>query len=128
MDPKTLTLGEIAALRAEIDLYAPGSRKRTRKLEELFLLKRRLKFRQEWVEVEFREKQHLMIQSLYNEISDKIGAYAKKNGYDAIFKIDRGKLQSLSQDEMKMKTHTRTVIYSRKALDLTDEMIRLLNQ
>ncbi len=119
---------QIKRLAAEIDLYAPGSSKRTMKQEELFLLKRRYTFRNKWAEAEFREKLQKTTQTLYNEIIQHIGTYAQKHGYDAIIKIDGGPLSADTQEELKLKIHTRSVLYSRKGLDLTNEIIKLLNQ
>ncbi len=114
--------------RDELGLIASGSTLLAQKRQALFMEERRYKFRTKWAEAEFRERLHLATQKLYNEIQQWIAKYAEKQGYDLILKIDRRPLAAKTQEEMKLKIHTRTVIYQRKALDLTDHVIKLLNQ
>jgi len=111
-----------------LGLIASGSTLLAQKRQALFMEERRYKFRTKWAEAEFRERLHLATQKLYNEIQQWIAKYAEKQGYDLILKIDRRPLAAKTQEEMKLKIHTRTVIYRRKALDLTDHVIKLLNQ
>ena len=65
---------------------------------------------------------------IYEDISAQIETYAKKNGFSVVFKVEKGEIESESKAELILKINSRGVLYFDPALEITGEIIRIMNE
>lgn len=112
----------------EILLFGPNSPERRKAEKDLALEAFHIEFQEQWLREKVKDDLKRSTESLYAEIITKVGEYAEKSGYVAIFKIDEEDIQSFTRNELKLKIHTRSVLYNRPIDDLTDGLIEFLNK
>ncbi len=109
-------------------LYGGMDRRKLREDErKIALAEFEIRFGVEWLEEKVKNDLEIATEEIYAEIMTLIGRYADENGYRAVFRVDEEELQSFSRDELKLKIHTRTVLYHLKADDLTEALILCVN-
>jgi len=67
-------------------------------------------------------------EALYTEIVKAIADYGKKNGFDLIIKYEDVEIKSDSLDQLLYKINQRSVLYTSDAVDITQEVIGMLNK
>ncbi len=65
---------------------------------------------------------------IYDTIRKVIQDYADKNGYDVILKVNQSDIKKQEMSRVNEQIATRSVLYFRKSMDLTDKMITILNE
>jgi Skp family chaperone for outer membrane proteins len=76
------------------------------------------------------KKINAQMAQLYNEVRETIDAYGKANGFALILKTEPDRIVSTNnQDEdAQMGINFRTVLYSQGAVDITEEILKILNK
>lgn len=65
---------------------------------------------------------------LYNEIRDVIDKYAQENGFTLILKSDPLRLEKESNESAERRINIRGVLYHHNTIDLTEKIIKVLNE
>jgi Skp family chaperone for outer membrane proteins len=105
-----------------------GSKTYEEKVQEM------MKLRMEgeaWASLKQRmaEREHRQLtQEMYEEIVAVISAVARQRGYDLVLHRDTIPLESRSSGELLNKIAQRKVLYARKAVDITDVVLELVNR
>ncbi len=108
-------------------LYGPESTQRRQGERAIALKAFKIQFEDEWLKEKVKNDLKIATEQIYVEIMALIGRYAEEHGYRAVFKVDEEEIQSFTRDELKLKIHTRTVLYHMKADDLTEALIQYVN-
>lgn len=114
--------------RQEIDLFGPNSPERREKEREFALRAFEIQFKEEWLKEQVKDRLRKSTEEIYAEVLARVADFAAKNGLRAIFKIDEDAIDSDSRDELKLKIHTRSVLYHQKGDDVTEPVIAFLNE
>jgi Skp family chaperone for outer membrane proteins len=127
-----LTIQEIKAetrkLQEELSLLSPTSELHREKSERLNILNSTLKYKIEtWNEI-IKKMVNEQTLILYKDIRDVIDNYARENGYTFIFKTDPTLPPSSDSDEVTQQISIRTVLYAPKTMDITEDIIKILNK
>jgi len=64
---------------------------------------------------------------LYDEIRAAVDRYAKRAGYDLVLKVGEREVNADSINMLMLKMEISTVLYHSEALDITDQIIKILN-
>ncbi|MDP7035885.1 MAG: OmpH family outer membrane protein [Planctomycetota bacterium] len=115
-------------LAEEIELFAPRSPERQKQEKEYFRKKMMLDFRKKSLQDEVQKRLKTSTEGLYEEVNSGIADYARKHGFTIIFKVDGDSIASDSQSELKLKIHTRGVVYYDPKLDITNAVVAALNE
>lgn len=120
---------EAKTLQDEIPLYKPGSKVRLQKEKRLAELAFDVKNREEKANHFFNQRLKTELETVYNEVTEEIEDYAKKNNFFMVLRIsDADFFGSQSPDALRMQIHTRDVLYWQKEYDITTPIIDSLNQ
>jgi len=71
---------------------------------------------------------HRLTEEMYNEIQDVIAALAKDRGFHIVLFRDPKNLVSQSTAELLQQINLRKVLYSDNSVDLTEDVLRRLNE
>lgn len=118
----------ITRLQQEIELLDMGSQERKEKEKELQKQKIEYETSAKMAAQAFRDRLRNITAELYQDIADAITNYGKTHGYDVILKVEDFDLQSSSIGELQDKIALRIVLYYSKSVDLTDEILSVLNK
>ena len=114
--------------KKDFDLYGPNSPERRRLEKEFALDAFEVEFQQKWIEEQVKEDLKASTEEIFSEVLAQVGGFADPLGYQAVLKIDEEGLESITRNELKLKIHTRTVLYYRSGDDLTEPIIEFLNE
>lgn len=114
--------------KQEIDLFGPNSPERREREREFALRAFEIQFKEEWLKEQVKDRLRKSTEEIYGEVLARVADFAAKNGFRAVFKIDEEAIDSDSGDELKLKIHTRTVLYHQKGDDVTEAVIAFLNE
>jgi Skp family chaperone for outer membrane proteins len=119
---------EIKTLMDEIDALDKYSELRREKNERLAILSAQREYRAKNWNNWIRKKVNEHTVTIYNEIKELIGKYAKEHGYIFILKSEPTPLEVDPEESAADKINIRAVLYYDKTADLTEEIIKILNE
>lgn len=73
------------------------------------------------------EKVNEQTAMLYNEIRETIDNYAQLNSFDLILKTDPN-MDEDSEENATLRINTRAILYYTKSMDITEEIVKILNK
>ncbi len=119
---------EIEGLQDDVQLFATGSDERTK--AEALLLEKSFEYRG-YVEIAKQvEAMHQAeaLRGIYSKIRTGAKEVAEANNIDLVFVDDStGELNGMNQEQMNAQIGARRLLYATRELDITDELIVLLN-
>ena len=119
---------EINRLRADLDILVPGNPNYESKLEELE--RKALEF-QAWRQFhnqKLNRERGTEIEMLYRKMLDSIGRVASQQGFDLVlFKEKPADFRNAKPEALPTLIQVRKVLWSKDALDLTDQTIVSMN-
>ena len=120
---------EADELKQKIPLYRVGSKIRKRLESQLAKIAFEVKNKSESAKYFLALKMRNSAEEIYHNISKAIERYAKRHNYLVILKIEEADFFGApGPNEVKQKIDMRSVLYWNKALDLTEEIIKSLNE
>lgn len=119
--------GKLKKLVEEIKELPKDSELAKEKMLESVSLEAQVKFKTDYWNKLVAEKMNKLTAELFNEISDSISEYAEAHGYDLILKTTTRKIEKLDGDANDL-IDKRIVLYHDKSMDLTQDIINLLNK
>ena len=117
----------IEAARMEEEALAEGSPAREAKLAEYEKLVLDRKSWREYESAKVLRQQQVMAEKMYREILQAVQAEAQAKGYQLVLYRDDIELKSESRAELFSKIALRKVLYNDPALDITDDVLRRMN-
>jgi len=118
---------ELETLQARIENLAPGSEERTKAEADFFEKRLRLETSRQLILKQAGEKQLDYFKEIWQDIFFVIARYGEDNGYDLILKCDERRLDSPVFTELQYSIHRTLVLYNSSQVDISQEIIRLLN-
>lgn len=79
-------------------------------------------------QLEFVKKESEIYKSVYVEIQDTVGMFAKHYNYDVILKFSRAKVDEATNPQQVMASMNRQVVHFDPQDDITEPILRYLNQ
>jgi Skp family chaperone for outer membrane proteins len=116
------------ALADEIKILNPGTRLYVSKRKKLKRMENEIKMLEEELRLDLQLKLLKATKQIYEDISDQIGTFAKEKGYSVIFKVEKGEIESESKAELILKINSRGVLYYDRALEITEEITKIMNE
>jgi len=119
---------ELKKRRGELELLLPGTPEYRQKQRELD----RDAFAVEWDEKDQKGTlERSMIKRMshvYTEIRHEAENFARRNGLQGVYMVNTYDLQARSQEELQVLIASRPVLYWEKGLDITDDILRVMNE
>lgn len=120
---------QIEALKAELDNFNPDSDDYLKRSEELLELTIKFDVSRRVESEKAARKMRTMCEEIYREITQAIQAAAEQSGYDLILYKDEVKIQKKDKlNVVREKILQRKVLYAHADIDLTEPVLRRLNQ
>ncbi|MCF6150100.1 MAG: OmpH family outer membrane protein [Candidatus Kuenenia sp.] len=119
---------ELVSLKDKIQLMDLGSQDRKKYEEEFERKNIELESYAKVAEKSLMRKYKESFELLYSEVLKEIEAIGRQNRYDLIIKKEEAELQSGGISEMQFKVGIKTVLYHSDAVDITNQVINLLNK
>lgn len=117
---------EIKILMDEIEALDKYGELRREKSERLAILSSQREYRAKNWNNWIKNKVNKHTVTIYNEIREAIEQYGKDHGYTCILKADP-KLELEPEESASEKINIRTVLYYDQSINLTEEIIKVLN-
>lgn len=118
----------LGKLKAEIEMLSAESDLRVEKVSEYGVKKQAYEGKRVAEQRRWMIKQSRMLMELYSDIVEAVGGYAKAEGYTLVLKADSGNVRGTSPDEVQLRIAIRPVLYYSSIHDLTDDIVRVLNE
>ena len=118
---------EIQKMIADLDLLVPGTREFLAKQREIARRKFELDYKKKEGEAMLRDQAMRKMLGVYTEIKNEAANYAIVHGYDAVLTVSRDEIQARAPEEVPALIALRTVIHWDKSLDITGEILKILN-
>ncbi|KPJ59955.1 MAG: hypothetical protein AMS15_06635 [Planctomycetes bacterium DG_23] len=118
---------ELEILQARIENLAPASDQRSQAEQELLEKRLRLETSRQLIFKEAEKKQLGYFREIWQDIFSVIAGYGQENGYDLILKCDEKRLDSPIFAELQYNIHRTLVLYNSSQVDISQEIIHLLN-
>lgn len=112
--------------REDLPVYVKGSPEWEKLFIELRLEDERLKILKKLLRGKIQDEQVAMLEAYFAQVTAKAKQYADANGYDAIFM--KRSLPKVGSDADLLSLQNQWVLHSSDAADVTDEIVKLLNQ
>jgi len=113
-------------IREELPLYEKGTPEAAKLEHELRLKLYGLELEEKSLMAQM-QRQHLeLLESYVRDLNEAVQSYGKKNGFTAIFL--RKEIPEVSQPQDVISVNNLWVLYHDEALDITDEIIKVLNK
>ena len=119
---------EVDQLRQKIELLAPGSTQRQEAEGELQQKQVEGRTLAELSAKEVARRYFEYWDLVYNDIRAAVQQVAQAQGYDLVFKTVESQSRTTSTRELQGKIEGRTVLYAAAELDLTEEVLTVLNE
>ena len=120
---------EAKELKTEIPLYKAGSRIRQRKEKKLTEKLFQVKWKKERANHFFTQKLKIGLEQIYQHICQEIKIYARKNNFFMVLRISEPDFfGSKTAEALKMKIHTRDILFWKEKFDITNKIIELMNK
>ena len=119
---------ELDKLEAFIEQLSADSGLRVEKVSEYAVKKQAYQARMGAEQRRWMVKQSKLLMELYGDIVGAVGEYAKAEGYTLVMKADSGSVRGESPDEVQLRIAIRPVLYYSSMHDLTDDIIKVLNE
>jgi Skp family chaperone for outer membrane proteins len=118
---------ELKKRRGELELLLPGTPEFRQKQRELD----REAFGVEWDEKDQKTAlERALVKRMshvYTEVKTEAENFARRNGLAAVYMVNTHEMGARSQEELQVLIASRPVLYWDKALDITDEVLRVMN-
>ena len=118
---------EAAALRGKIDMSAEGSDVRRKAEEDLAKLQTRADATYDTLMKNIKEQYAKYQKALVDKLKAEIENYGRDNGYDLLFQTQPAELEGGGNMAAVYLESLRMVIYHRPTLDITKDVVRILN-
>jgi Skp family chaperone for outer membrane proteins len=116
-------------LKEEIPLYRQGSKVRKNKEEVLAEKTFEIKHKKDKAEYFFREKMRMGIEKIYEEITDEVENYAKKENFFMIIRVsDADFFGTSSEEALRMQINIRDILFWDKKNDITDNILEQMDK
>lgn len=120
-------LSQMQQLGEEMKGLAPGSNDFTAKESEVTRLRATLEAEREQAQTEFARREAEALAQIYREVQDMSAAVAKANGMQYVVKVSNEPITGSDPNSV-MAAMARSVVYSDPSLDITQVVIKYLNQ
>jgi len=134
MAQKETSLGELEKLKAQMDAVKADMDTRKRDSEDYLKLKHDLlqqkavaESQKEFLQEELMLMNKQAMERLYAQIIESVKQIAEAKGVELVLDIDEVQLPSPSVSELTMMIQTHKVLYSASYLDITDEVIKVID-
>ncbi len=121
-------LDQIKHTQKTLEALRPGSKEHDAQLRRMEKLSIERKVWRQFQEQQFAREHRLLMEQLYRQVLDAIGAVARQKGYDAVFYTDSVEIASQSTSELLTKIAQRKCLYHNPAIELTKDITDLLNR
>lgn len=119
---------ELATLKAEVDMLAPGEVEHSQGTDELQLKNMELQAWQQYQQQKIQREQVRLQEELYNKSIDGIAAVASDMGYDIVFYKDPDpQFEQQNPQAVGAQIQLRKVLWSHDSIDITQAVVRHLN-
>jgi len=98
------------------------------KLGQLKLAETELKYKREVGQQQYLSRKTELIIQAHNEIRRVVSIYGKDHGFDLVLRFDEPQLGDDDDPRLAMQRIQSTILYHADALDITNDVIKLLNQ
>jgi len=115
-------------LEALIEQLSADSELRVEKVSEYAMKKQAYQAKSKAEQKRLAIKQSKLLMELYGDIVGAVGEYAKAEEYTLVLKADSGSVRGESPDEVQLRIAIRPVLYYSSMHDLTDDIIKVLNE
>ena len=112
--------------REELPLYEKGSPERENLEKEIKIEDQTLKIENQMLRVRFSRGEARLYEEFLKDLYKTLDAYAEANSFSAIFL--RRRVTKIESPEDVTNANNQWVLYHNKALDLTDEVITIMNK
>ncbi|MEM7227794.1 MAG: OmpH family outer membrane protein [Planctomycetota bacterium] len=120
---------ELAMMEEDLALYTKGSAKYEEALEEL--AQKSLEYRSfiRFGEARLDLEKSGLLKDLYLSICTAVESFSEREGVDVVIVDDSvGEIQPGSEEDTMRQLAARRVLYSRDTVDITDDLIAMMNQ
>ena len=119
---------EVEASKAGLNAFKRGSSDYLAQLREVFDKQGKRDAEQEYRMQQKAVKYQRWVEEVYVDILRRVGEVAKQKGLDLVVERDEVEFPALSVDSAMLAIRTHKVLYSGGCLDITDEVIALLDK
>lgn len=134
MAQKETSLGELEKLKAQMDAVKADMDTRKRDSEDYLKLKHDLlqqkavaESQKEFLQEELMLMNKQAMERLYAQIIESVKQIAEARGVELVLDMDEVQLPSPSVSELTMMIQTHKVLYSASYLDITEEVIKVID-
>ena len=118
---------ELKRMQADIDILVAGTPEYREKEREIAQAQFMLEYSKKSKENEIRQKAMRKMLLVYTEIKNEAATYARANGLEAVFTVNKGEIEARAPEELPALIALRPVLYWDKSLDITEEILEILN-
>lgn len=108
--------------------FAPDSPQYKQLEQKLITMSTEIESERKVRQLEFVRKESEIYKSVYVEIQDTVGMFAKHYNYDVILKFSRTKVDEASNPQQVMASMNRQVVHFDPQDDITEPILKYLNQ
>ncbi|MHC4473004.1 MAG: OmpH/Skp family outer membrane protein [Planctomycetota bacterium] len=120
-------LNELNKKKADLEVMERGTEEYREKREEIAREGFLLDYRKKESERKLRDSRTRMMLMIYTEIKNEAATLALNKGYQAVMLANDAAIVARAPEEVPALISLRTVIYWDKSLDITDEILEILN-
>lgn len=119
---------ELRDIDDELQIMVPGTaRYREKKRERVFKAKE-IETHREWTQYELGQQMAKSTIEVYKDLLDAVRNIGEAGGYQLVMKIEEGEIKGADTGlEVNLRINTRTVLYYDDSHDLTDQVLKALN-
>lgn len=119
---------KLKEVQDDLKVLNPGSRMYFEKMKQARRMQMEIEYAEDELKVDLQQQLLKATKDIYADITRQIQTYAEKNGFHVIFKVETGDIESESKAELILKINSRGVLYYDPALEVTDALIRIMNE
>ena len=114
--------GEIQALKSQLEIYPEEDPQYIEAQKEIAIKSAELRVRGDALKLTSNREKARLTAEVYEKAVTAINAYAQERGLDMVFIKQDGTLRRMSMEEVSSNILVRGVIWSRRELDITEEI------
>jgi Skp family chaperone for outer membrane proteins len=114
---------EIDAIQADLKTRKSGSDEYLKLMKDVSEKKASLEGQKQYYQEQFKVKDQMWTEKMYQEVLDMVGKIAKQKGYDLVLEKDEIELPAASATELMLTIRTHKVLYYNEDMDITSEVL-----
>ncbi len=118
----------INAVRADMETRKPGSTDYLNLMREMMEKDASLEAKEKFHQQDLAMKEQRWTEKLYLDTAEAASKVAKEQGLDLVLAKDENQFPAATANELMMIIKTSKIMYSRDELDITDEIVKVLDK